>query len=303
VFLLSVIGLAEPAVEAIKADSIRPEERGKGYALLNTLPRLSAMIAPVMGGILIADKNSNFGISISGIKNAYVALFMGVVIAGIIRLLFLTDIYRPEDEDHQNLGSNMFRDVYVTVSRSPRSIKRLLVLGGFFMFCFHIDSGVRSVYAIDVGGLSTVEWGLIVSSTLVISTLATFLIGWVVDIYGRKRVFIPAVISLGISALIFAFSNSFPMFLFSRILGSIGLYGRVIAFKVLIADSSPVSIRGRMMGVYNIFSSLGSSTAIMFSGLLYDVSPVLPFYASACAYAISALVAVKFMHEPDIQQL
>jgi MFS family permease len=197
----------------------------------------------------------------------------------------------------------LFRDVYETVDRSPSTIKKLLLLGGFFMFCFHLDSGVRTIYAIEVGGLSTVEWGLIVSSTLVISTIATFFIGWGVDKYGRKRVFISAIISLGVSTLLFTLSESFPLFLLSRIIGSIGLYGRMISFQVLIADSIPVSIRGRMMGVYNIFSSLGSSTATMLSGLLYDLSPTFPFYTSAMAYTIAALVALSLINEPETRQL
>ena len=301
-FLLSMVVLSEPAVEAIKADSIRPEKRGRGYAMLNTIPMIPAMIAPAIGGLLIAESNADFGISLSGIRNAYLALFVGVAIMGLIRLFFLRDIYQPE-ESGQKLGLNMFSDVYQTVSQSPPSIKRLMLLGGFFMFCFHVDDSFRGIYAINVGGLSTVEWGLIVSSTMVISSLAALLIGWAVDRYGRKRVFIPAVSLLGISSLLFIFSNSFPMFLFARILGSIGKYGRMIAFQVIVADSIPVSIRGRMMGVYNIFSSLGSSSAMMFSGLLYDVSPVLPFYTAVLAYVSAALVAVKFLHEPDIQQL
>jgi MFS family permease len=93
------------------------------------------------------------------------------------------------------------------------------------------------------------------------------------------------------------------MFFLSRIIGSIGMYGRMIAFQVLIADSIPVSVRGRMMGVYNMFSSLGSSAAIMFSGVLYDFSPIFPFYASALAYAVAAIVAYKFIHEPKTQQV
>jgi MFS family permease len=137
----------------------------------------------------------------------------------------------------------------------------------------------------------------------VISTIATFIIGWFVDRYGRKKVFVPAVVLLGVSTLLFAFSDSFPMFLFSRMIGSIGMYGRMISFQVLIADSIPVSIRGRLMGAFNIFNSLGSSTAIMISGLLYDVYPVLPFYASTLAYAVAALVAVRFLNEPETRQL
>lgn len=302
VLLLSIIGLAEPAEAAIKADSVKPEERGRGYAILSILPQIPAMIAPVIGGIIIADRVSDLGIKLSGMRVAYLMLFGGVAIAGLIRLLFLKDIYKPE-EGGSSLGFGMFRDVYDTIAQSPASIKRLLLLSSFFMFCFHLDARVRAIYAIDFRGLSTVEWGLIVSSTLVISTFATFIIGWFVDRYGRKKVFIPAVVLLGVSTLLFAFSDSFPMFLFSRIIGSIGMYGRMISFQVLIADSIPVAIRGRLMGAFNIFNSLGSSTAIMISGLLYDVYPVLPFYASTLAYAVVALVAVRFLNEPETRQL
>ncbi len=297
VFLLSIFGLAEPAVEAIKADSIEPEERGKGYAVLNTLPRISALIAPAIGGILIADNISEFGISIPWMRNAYLGLFFGVLIAGLIRLLFLKDVYLPEGEKSEK-AQNMFRDVYDAVNESSSSVKKLLVLGGFFMFCFHLDAGVRSIYAINVGGLSTIEWGIIVSSTSVVSMLSTFVIGWAVDSYGRKKVFIPAIVSLGLGTLLFAFADSFNMFLLSRVIGSIGLYGRMIAFQVFVADSVPVVVRGRIMGVYNIFSSLGSSAALMVSGILYDFTPVFPFYASFSAYILAALVAYKFIHEP-----
>jgi MFS family permease len=196
----------------------------------------------------------------------------------------------------------MFKDVFETTSQSTLGIKRLLLLGGFFMFCFHLDSSLRGVYAIDIAGLSTIEWGLIVSSTLVISALAALLLGWIIDKHGRKRVFILSAMSLAISTILFVFSNSFSMFLLARIIGSIGLYGRMIAFQVIIADSIPASTRGRMMGVYNIFSSIGSSTATMISGILYDFYPRLPFYVSAIAFASAALVAVKFLHEPEIQQ-
>jgi len=108
---------------------------------------------------------------------------------------------------------------------------------------------------------------------------------------------------LAVSSLVFAVSNSFPTFLLSRIIGSVGLYGRMVSFQVLIADSIPVSIRGRIMGVFNIFHSMGSSTAIMVSGLLYDVAPVLPFYTSALALVLASLVAMKFVHEPAHAQM
>ena len=206
-------------------------------------------------------------------------------------------------EEGNKLGLNMFRDAYDVVNKSPSSVKRLLVLGGFFMFCFHLDSSMRAVYAIDVGGLSTVQWGWIVSITSIISSLTALMIGGFIDSYGRKRVFIPSVTILGVSTLLFVFSEGYPMFLFARILGGIGMYGRMISFQVLVADSIPGRVRGRTMGVYNIFSSMGSSIAILISGILYDLSPEFPFYVSVFAYGFATLVATKLLDEPEIKQI
>ena len=299
-FVLAVIGLSEPAVEAIKADSVRPEERGRGYALLNTIPQIPAMLAPAVGGILIADGAS--GINLPGMRTAYLLLLAGVAVAGLIRLLFLRDMYSPE-EGSGKLGLGVFRDVYETIVSSPSSTKRLLLLSGFFMFCFHMDVRVRPVFACDFRGLSTVEWGAVVSASLLISTLAVFVIGWLVDRYGRKRVFLPSVVLLALGSLTFAVSDSFPMFLLAMVLEAVGLRGRIVAFQVLIADTVPISVRGRVMGAINVLVSLGSSTAIMVSGLLYDVNPVLPFYASALTFSMAALVAAKFLHEPETRQI
>jgi hypothetical protein len=87
------------------------------------------------------------------------------------------------------------------------------------------------------------------------------------------------------------------------VLEAVGLRGRIVAFQVLIADTVPISVRGRVMGAINVLVSLGSSTAIMVSGLLYDVNPVLSFYASALTFSMAALVAAKFLHEPETRQI
>jgi MFS family permease len=302
VVILSLTALAEPATEAIKADSVNPENRGRGYAIINTLPDIPALIAPALGGYLIVDEGSHYGISLTGIRSVYGYLLVGVVLAGLIRLFFLKDIHQPSSEDVKH-DFSMFRDAFNLVKESEISIRRLLFLGGFFMFCFHLDSSMRAVYAIDVGGLSTVQWGWIVTITSVFSLVAGLFIGGLVDRFGRKRVFIPSILVLGGSTLIFVLSKSYPLFLLARILGGIGLYGRMISFQVLVADSVPGAVRGRIMAVYTIFSSLGSSSAILLSGFLYDFFQELPFIVSVVAYLLAAGVAVKFLDEPEVKHL
>jgi hypothetical protein len=82
------------------------------------------------------------------------------------------------------------------------------------------------------------------------------------------------------------------------IIEAVGTRARIIAFQVLIADTTPISIRGRVIGAINILISLGGSSAILFSGFIYDLNPVLPFYIAAIMYGVAAFVAVKLIREP-----
>ena len=280
---------------------MNPDNRGRGYAIINTLPNIPALIAPVLGGYLVINEASSYGISLTGIRTVYTFLLVGVILTGFILLLFLMDIHTPKDESLR-YGFNMVRETLFMIKESESSLRRLLLLGGFFMFCFHLDSSMRSVFAISAG-LSTVQWGWIVSLTSLISLISGLLIGGLVDRFGRKRVFIPSIIVLGLSTLLFVFSKSYYMFLLARIMGGIGLYGRMISFQVLVADSVPADVRGRIMAIYTIFSSLGSSSAILLSGFLYDVFKELPFLVSFLAYVLAAGVAIMFLDEPEVKQL
>jgi MFS family permease len=302
--LLALNGLCEPALEAIKAESVKPEERGRGYTLFSTIPQIPAMVAPVLGGLFIVDRISEHRINLGNLKTIYFLLFFGILLAGLIRLLFLRETLQPKDKNRDaRLGFNLFKDVYLTVIRSGSSLRKLIFLSGFFMFCFHLDGSVRSLYAVNVKQLSTFEWGLIVSISLVVSTIAIFVIGWLVDKYGRKKVFIPSVAFLGVSSLIFALSNTFSSFLIAMVIQSTFVRARIVAFQVLIADSTPITVRGRVIATINILVSLGSSLGTLLSGILYDLNTILPFYGAAAMYFVAALTAMRFLQEVETKQL
>ena len=95
--ILSIKDLAVPATEAIKVDSINPENRGRGYSLINTLPDILALFAPALGGYFVVDNAAEYGISLSGVRSVYIAVFIGVVLTGLIRLFYLKDVIEPEN--------------------------------------------------------------------------------------------------------------------------------------------------------------------------------------------------------------
>lgn len=304
--LLSLTYIYGPALEAIRADSVRPTERGRSFVLLTILPKIPGIVSPVLGGILIANAFAPYRINIQGARVGFLFLFLGMLVSGLIRLFFLRETLFNKTNTHNNyktIHRRAFKEVYKTIFNSGREIQKLILLNGFFMFCFHFGVTFRSAYAVHVKGISTVQWGLIESISQISMIVTAFIIGDFIDRYGRKKIFIPALSLLGIATLIFVTSNSFTYFLLAMMLIYIGLMARMMALQVLIADTIPRTIRGRIMGATNILGSIGSHGSIMISGFLYDLSPALPYYISIVMYTLAILVAFKFLKESSIRQL
>lgn len=304
--LISFTNLYGPALEAIRADSVSPNERGRGFTLATNLPKIPAIISPTLGGILIFKATSPFGIDLQNIRLGFLLLCLGTLFSGLIRFFFLKETILPRTTQEKNpkrISLGMFREVYKTNSFLKTEITRLIILNGIFMFSFHFGATFRSAYAVHLKGLTTAHWGLIESISQVCMITLVFIIGDLIDSYGRKKVFIPSVILLGVSTCLFIWSHDFPSFLIAMIMMYTGLMSRMISLQVLIADTIPRRERGRILSSINILGSIGSQGSIIISGLLYDIAPTLPFYVAVIMYTFATVIAIKFLKEPEIRQI
>ena len=301
--LLSGHALYEPALVAIRANSIPPASRGRGFALYNTLPQIPAILAPTLGGLIISNPEAPFGISLTGGQLLYGFVLVGMLSAGVIRFLFLRFHSRPaQAQTERSFSFQAFTNVFQTFRASRGAIQRLVFLNGIFMFCFHFDARFRGLYAVNIHSLTTVEWGIITSIAQIISLIATFGIGWLIDSYGRKRVFIPSILLLGTAVLLFIVSTSFVTILLAMILTATGLKSRMMALQVLVADTIPRPIRGRLFSLIDVSSSFGSMLSMVLAGILYDQAPAYPFYFAGAAYFVAAIIARLYLQEASVRQ-
>lgn len=298
--MLSVTYLYVPALQALRAESVSPSERGRGFVLFNVLPEVPAVLAPAIGGLLINNEASKYGISIPGIKLCYSFLFLGAMTAGLIRLFFLKETFR-EDFKLKVSGVakplTLIKEWYEAIVHSDPYIKKLILLNGFLMFCFNIDVLFRSIYAVNIKGLQAGQWGVIVSISQGVMIVAGIFIGGLIDKYGRKKVFIPSVLALGVSSIIFIFGGGFFEILLAMILINIGTVGRMMSLQVLIADSTPMRIRGRIFSAITALGTIGMAISYLMSGTLFDFKPVLPFIASMITYLTAAVVSSIILKE------
>ena len=142
--------------------------------------------------------------------------------------------------------------------------------------------------------MSASQAGLVQSAWHLGYLTSLFIVGFLADRYGAKRVFIFSSVAASLSALTFAlFVNSFVSA--ALLYGLTGLLsgGSYTPGLTLISERFAPQRRGRAMGFYLAASSLGYALSLILSGML---TPHLgwrgAFIVTACGPTIGTLVAI-----------
>ncbi|MEA2478663.1 MAG: hypothetical protein QOJ07_585, partial [Thermoleophilaceae bacterium] len=108
----------------------------------------------------------------------------------------------------------------------------------------------------DLGGLSHLSW--VVTSYLLAATASTPLYGKLGDMYGRKPVFLAAILIFLGGSMLSGLSQSMGELIAFRALQGMGAGGLMVGAQAIIADIVPPRDRGRYMGVIGAVFAVSS---------------------------------------------
>ncbi len=166
----------------------------------------------------------------------------------------------------------------------------------------------------DLIGMKGWEAGLVASSALVGTSLATFLVGRYTERFGRRRVLIAGAVLTALTGVAYALSTSFPLLLLTAFLGTVNATsGDVSAFlpveQAVIAQVAKGQERVKLFARFNIAGSLAGAFGALASGLAGAVA-LFPGLGEAGAtrwmfasYALFGLASLAFTLRlpPDIE--
>lgn len=149
------------------------------------------------------------------------------------------------------------------------------------------------------GGTPSGHFLVRVSLTLPALSAGLFgpLTGFVIDRWGRKRLFVAALALYGISGASGFFLTSLPVILASRFILGISVAAITTCATALIGDYSQRSKLGTIMGRQSLFMAFGNLVFVSLSGVLADHSWRWPFLIYAIAFLILP-GAVMLITEP-----
>jgi len=259
-FAMAWQSMASPAIFAIIGDALPTEKRAMGFSVQSILKRVPIVIAPVIGGAIIAAR----GI----VPGVHIGLVVTLVIAGMTALLIR--FINIAHDSHQAVN------IFGVWNSFQRGLKRLLVSDIFIRTCEGMTDVLVILYVTNVLHLSVARFG-----TLLAILFATTLVIYVpaakaADRVGRRPFIIATFCAFALYPLAVIAARDFPGLVIAFIIGGLREIGEP-ARKAMIVDFARPRLRARSVGLYYLLRSLAITPAAAIGGLLWKVSPQTPF--------------------------
>ncbi|MEK6287388.1 MAG: MFS transporter [Acidobacteriota bacterium] len=272
VFSMAWASMASPAMFAMIAERLPRERRAMGFTVQAILKRLPVMLSPAIGGLLIAKLGLLRGIRTSLLITA--ALALTAIFAQ--RRLYNVRVAAAEVRSINLLAQ--FRALH-------HALKRLLISDIFIRTCEGMVSVFVVLYATNVIGVTSVQFGVLVGIQMATSIAAYLPAAKLADRYGRKPFVVATFICFSIFPLAVALSQSFAALVAAFVIGGLRELGEP-ARKAMIVDLADPTRRGRTVGLYYLTRSLSITPASVIGGFLWKIDPTIPFFV-ACAIGLA----------------
>lgn len=279
-FVMAWQSMASPAIFAVIGDSLPRERRAMGFTLQSILKRLPIVFAPLLGGVLIASLGILRGVRTSLVITLILAVATAVIV-GRIKI----PIQRSEPTNIRGV----WRSFHV-------ALKRLLISDIIIRMCEGLTTVLVVLYVTNVKGLSVAGFGVVIAIQMVTSIIVYIPAGKIADRVGRKPFVILTFVSFALFPLAVIAASSFSMLVVAFVIGGLREIGEP-ARKAMIVDLSRDDMRARSVGLYYLIRSLSITPAAAIGGLLWQISPNVPFVAAGVIGIIGTLVFAATVEE------
>ncbi len=323
-FLAQLLLFYSPAMNALSSDSLPPGVRGRGFAVMMAVPQAVRIIAPFVGGQLIAYFQATSGLSedlalIRAVKLAWGIAFLTGLLVAYLRLRYLDETIEEEESTRYGWRDlpRVMKESYLSIAESirwmDRSLKTIVLIEMVAAFFVAMSAPFWSVYAKTVVGVSVPEWGNVNLVSGLVSLVFALPMGHLVDAWGAKKAVLAGMLTAPFIIYLFQYTTGF--WTVALAITSISMCNRIMipGFSTLIANMIPRERRGRLysiLGERGITISWGNfwgggfllfppaALGAWAGGHIYAYSPTLTWQITSAAILVSALMVLFLVKEP-----
>lgn len=272
--------MASPAIFAVIGDSLPRERRAMGFTLQSILKRVPIVIAPLIGGALIASRGVLPGV------RAGLVITLGL--AAVTALLVLR-INIPI----KHIVAINIRGVWKSFHGA---LKRLLISDIIIRMCEGMTGVLAILYVTNVRHFSVARYGTLIAVQMTTSILVYLPAGKIADRIGRKPFVIVTFFCFALFPLAVMIAPSFAFLVVAFVIGGLREIGEP-SRKAMIVDFVHDELRARSVGLYYLVRSLSITPAAAIGGLLWKIAPQTPFIVAGVIGIIGTLVFAVTVEE------
>src|SRR5207247_6927355 len=190
-----------PATFSLVGASVAANRYSMGIGVQMVIKRVPIMVAPLVGGILI----DRFGV-ILGVR---VALIISILLAGAT-FIALREL-REEVKESEETTPSPERWNFLRCLREFDAPMRWLLLSDILVrFCERIPFAWVVIFAMDYGGASGQEVGILTTIEVLVATICIIPTSHFADQQQREPVVVTTVVMFTLFPVVLLFSRSFP---------------------------------------------------------------------------------------------
>jgi MFS family permease len=279
-FSLAWSSMGSPAIFAVIGDSLPKERRAIGFTIQSMLKRVPIVIAPIIGGLLIAEMGITGGIR----TGLLITLALAVVTVFIVLAVNIpVGIGEPAN----------IRGVWRSFHFA---LKRLLISDIIIRICEGMADILIILYVTNIIGVSIAEFGILVAIQMITSILVYIPAAKIADRIGRKPFVIATFLCFALFPLAVVFSTGFYTLIIAFIIGGLREIGEP-SRKAMIVDFAEPHLRARSVGLYYLVRSLSITPAAFIGGLLWKFAPQTPFVTAGMIGIVGTIVFALTVEE------
>jgi MFS family permease len=273
--------MASPTLFSVIGDALPPRQRARGFTLQSMLKRIPITVAPALGGLLIAARGLTTGIR---------ALLMVTTVLAVLTLIAcaFVSIPRIPDPARTRMGG-----IWKAL---PRQLRRLLLSDVFIRTCEGMVDVFLVLYATNIIGIRAPQFGILVAVQALTAMAAQIPAGRFADSMGRKPFVVATFVFFALFPIAVVLSRSFAALIVAFMVGGLREVGEP-ARKAMIVDMVQPSLRARSIGLYYLLRSVAISPAAFIGGLLWTVTPALPFVLAGAIGMVGTAVFAATVEE------
>ena len=272
--------MASPAIFAVIGDSLPRERRAMGFTLQSILKRVPIVIAPILGGALIASTGLVNGI--------HIGLLITLALAALTIVLVL-NLKTPDQARHSINMRGVWQSFHGV-------LKRLLISDIIIRTCEGMTGVLAIIYVTNVHGISVVAYGTLIAIQMITSIVVYIPSGRIADRIGRKPFVILTFLSFAVFPLAIIFASNFAWLIVAYVIGGLREIGEP-SRKAMIVDLAHDNIRARSVGLYYLVRSLSITPAAVIGGLLWNIAPQVPFVTAGLIGLVGTVVFIMTVEE------